>query len=864
MDVKSSAGRVYHRRLMSSCQFGTKINKNRRHRIHNSIKKQKINVDSINIVHNLSDLKLSLVQTYVLNRGLQYGLSTNHKLNNQLINTYSKEIAVFTRSLQIRKLFQYKDNSGPTVKFTGNPNWLPANSLRSPLLDGLGLYLNKKLKNLINKQKSISNISNFESKALDDLRYNKTILISKADKGGKIVIMNATDYVSKVDTMLLDLNTYTPVPVIDLDRATSDIDHVLSTLFRSNCINRSQIKFLKTLTPKLPVLYGLPKIHKQNWPLRPIVSQIDSPAYKLNKYLDYLLTTAEKGIPNLLQDTTSFLNVLHKLPKTSPNTILFTIDVTSLYTVLPHAMIKKYVVDQYTETLCNWSTYTPDILPIPPLLLEKILDIILSQSFFSFNEKSYTQNYGITMGAPSSVKIANITLYKHLLLTLISYKESQPQLNLRYIDDIFGMFDGELVEFLKWVDFLNAAHETIKFTSEHSFTQIPFLDTMVYVEDFSIKTTLYKKPTDNRQYLLFTSAHPFHTKKAIPYSQALRYRRLISDDDNFRVELDKLRSNFLVRKYPLSIINKAFDRVKVKDRLDALQYRDKSLVKWKAIPLLLTFDNRLVNDKKVNIYKILDVAWKTLTDSHSDLDYLPLPKIVFKKCNSISYFLESSTYPPKRWLKQHKFVKSIDRSETDNHRYKQINNRLDTVNTLHNYIDIEHLPFKSNPCNKNNCLMCPYMVQTSTVTSTIFNKSFHIKQNLTCATTNLIYLITCKKCNIQYIGETKRTLRDRFNNHKSTIIKNINTPVGLHFNSLGHSLRHLSITPLEGLINTDGYLRRSREAYWQLELGTLFPLGLNQFPVKDAELFKSFNIENHLDIQNAWSLIVLTSDIVQS
>jgi len=127
------------------------------------------------------------------------------------------------------------------------------------------------------------------------------------------------------------------------------------------------------------------------------------------------LTTAEKEIPYLLQDTTKFLQYINKLDMLKQvKPILFTIDVTSLYTVLPHDMCVEYVTEMYVETLDKWNKYTHDIKPINVDSLVNILRVILNQGFFKFDDRIYNQNYGITMGAPSSVKIANITLYKHL------------------------------------------------------------------------------------------------------------------------------------------------------------------------------------------------------------------------------------------------------------------------------------------------------------------------------------------------------------------------------------------------------------------------------------------------------------------
>jgi len=154
--------------------------------------------------------------------------------------------------------------------------------------------------------------------------------------------------------MLNDIITYTPIPQVNHIKAKAEVNSIFQVLYNNQLISKQQKNFFIRCTPNLPNLFGLPKIHKPNWPLRPIVSQIDAPSYKLNKYLDYLLTTAEKEIPNLLQDTTKFLNIIHNTPPIPPNTLLFTIDVTSLYTVLPHSLVIDYVLEMYTETLGQW------------------------------------------------------------------------------------------------------------------------------------------------------------------------------------------------------------------------------------------------------------------------------------------------------------------------------------------------------------------------------------------------------------------------------------------------------------------------------------------------------------------------------
>ena len=82
---------------------------------------------------------------------------------------------------------------------------------------------------------------------------------------------------------------------------------------------------------------------------------------------------------------------------------------------------------------------------------------------------------------------------------------------------------------------------------------------------------------------------------------------------------------------------------------------------------------------------------------------------------------------------------------------------------------IPQLPCGSFRCGKN-CATCPY-ISDGLTSYTFFStgETRTIKSNLTCNTKNLIYMIQCNRCNLQYIGETKRRLKDRFNEHRRTI-----------------------------------------------------------------------------------------------
>ena len=74
---------------------------------------------------------------------------------------------------------------------------------------------------------------------------------------------------------------------------------------------------------------------------------------------------------------------------------------------------------------------------------------------------------------------------------------------------------GLLYELENFIHLAYNIHPTIKFSCNTNEQEIPFLDTVIYrgINNY-ILTNLYYKPTDNKQYLHFNSAHPWKQKKA--------------------------------------------------------------------------------------------------------------------------------------------------------------------------------------------------------------------------------------------------------------------------------------------------------------------------------------------------------------
>ena len=75
---------------------------------------------------------------------------------------------------------------------------------------------------------------------------------------------------------------------------------------------------------------------------------------------------------------------------------------------------------------------------------------------------------------------------------------------------------------------------------EKSYEKINFLDVVAYKENKHLSTDLYTKDTATHEYLHAKSCHRNCIKRAIPYGQAIRIKRICSDENNLNRRLLEL------------------------------------------------------------------------------------------------------------------------------------------------------------------------------------------------------------------------------------------------------------------------------------------------------------------------------------
>ena len=77
-------------------------------------------------------------------------------------------------------------------------------------------------------------------------------------------------------------------------------------------------------------------------------------------------------------------------------------------------------------------------------------------------------------------------------------------------------------------------------------------------------------------------------------------------------------------------------------------------------------------------------------------------------------------------------------------------------------------------CSNKRCKTCPSLVTGPTFKSSVTGRTYQVRSPcgpLGCQSRNVVYLITCKQCDVQYVGETSQMLRSRMNNHIGLVPK---------------------------------------------------------------------------------------------
>ena len=325
----------------------------------------------------------------------------------------------------------------------------------------------------------------------------------------------------------------------------------------------------------------------------------------------------------------------------------------------------------------------------------------------------------------------------------------------------------------------------IKFTAEWSRESVTLLNTKVISDGNPLVTDLYTKPNDTHQYRHQRSCYPFHCKSSIAYSQALWMQRICSRPTDYQQHIAELKEN---------LVRRGHDWVKVAQGIEKATriLREQSLIQQtkkvseKVTPLVVTFHPDLPHLMRI------------LRDHQCVIDISPRLREALPKCPLVAYH-----HPPN--------LRDLLVREA----FKQ-----------------QREMYKGNspctPCKHPHCKTCIHIKTGITISSTITGTRFCVKATACCGTSNVVYLIECRQCAFQYVGETGNALHVRLTGHRSEINhRRIKKPVAKHFSLPDYSMDNLKVMVIEKIHREDSEYRKWKESCWIEMIRSLTPEGLN-------------------------------------
>lgn len=320
--------------------------------------------------------------------------------------------------------------------------------------------------------------------------------------------------------------------------------------------NKKIVKLYISTNTRIPKFYHLIKTHKvsPDLKIRPIVSYVETPFYKISWLITQMLNVLLKDVPAHLASSSQ---LIERLDSCTPEfrakfNYPFSLDVEAMYpSIDPQKAINnlRTILD---EKDFNFHGFTSSEIC-------HLLETLTKHFCFMFNGSMFKQKRGLPMGAPTSGLLAILFMdsleKRHIHLQSIG-------LYSRYIDDIFILTTSEQ-EAKEIFDKFNTTDINIKFTIEYptsdlSSNTLSLLDTQLTInEDGSYNTNFYKKKAKSSLFVNYKSALPLNGKVNYINNERNRIDDKTSSLDQKITNQNKFNEILEINNYPKEIIKKS-------------------------------------------------------------------------------------------------------------------------------------------------------------------------------------------------------------------------------------------------------------------------------------------------------------------
>ena len=245
------------------------------------------------------------------------------------------------------------------------------------------------------------NLTKAQTLALRELKRDRDCIVLTADKGVAMVIMDRQDYINKAN-QLLNQDTYKVITKDPTNTIKNKLINILKNIKTKSGLGTNTYKSMYPTGCVPPKFYGLPKIHKPDTPLRPIVSSCGSVTYGVAKELAKILKPLVGKSPHHINSTQDFVEQAKQF-KLEPGECLSSYDVSALFTSVPIDPALNIIKDLLDK---DTTLKERTVMEVGDIIL--LLEFCLKNTYFSFQGQFYEHVEGAAMGSPVSPIVANL------------------------------------------------------------------------------------------------------------------------------------------------------------------------------------------------------------------------------------------------------------------------------------------------------------------------------------------------------------------------------------------------------------------------------------------------------------------------
>ena len=407
-------------------------------------------------------------------------------------------------------------------------------------------------------QRNITKAEKSAIRALKDRTLKEQAIIKCSDKSKSLVVLSRDTYITKAEELLTATESY-ELTQMSSDRLERRISDELRKVKGLKSLPEGIYKGLFPRDTRLPEFYGLPKIHKEGTPLRPVVAAFDGPLTPVSMLLERIIHQLLKFVPSHIENTAAAICSLEKTfaERVTEGVIVCTMDVVALYPSIP-------IEDGISAVMDKLHQHEDDVDMAGLTLVEirSLLNLVLQNNYFKFGDKVYRQKKGIAMGNHLAPPLAIVFLDK-LEQRMLRSAELKPESYNRYIDDCLLVWTHGATNLVKFIDHCNRQHPDIHFTWESTAQGQPisYMDLKINVEENNrLEYELFQKPSDSGVSLDFGSCVPRHVKDSVAKQQFRRAKALSSNIAARGRSEDKIRNLLRENGFPEDVIRSSLEK----------------------------------------------------------------------------------------------------------------------------------------------------------------------------------------------------------------------------------------------------------------------------------------------------------------